>query len=84
MRCARESDFDHDSWRLYDYITRHFIATVSPCGGGTTDAEIKVSFGGSPGMSKVQSFKPGVGQNIALHASPAASFLVCPFSAFQF
>nr|KAG5699160.1 hypothetical protein BaRGS_014459 [Batillaria attramentaria] len=30
MRSARQSDFDPDSWRLYDYITRHFIATLSP------------------------------------------------------
>ncbi|KAK7099050.1 hypothetical protein V1264_003246 [Littorina saxatilis] len=30
MRCARESDLEGDSWRLYDYITRHFIATLSP------------------------------------------------------
>lgn len=24
-----ESELDNDSWRLYDYITRHFIATLS-------------------------------------------------------
>ena len=29
MKSASESALDHDSWRLYDYITRHFIATVS-------------------------------------------------------
>lgn len=28
MRAANQSDLDGDSWRLYDYITRHFIATV--------------------------------------------------------
>ncbi|XP_041366537.1 DNA topoisomerase 3-beta-1-like [Gigantopelta aegis] len=30
MKAASESALDHDSWRLYDYITRHFIATLSP------------------------------------------------------
>ncbi|XP_065332165.1 DNA topoisomerase 3-beta-1 [Cloeon dipterum] len=29
MRTASRSELDGDSWRLYDYITRHFIATVS-------------------------------------------------------
>ncbi|KAL5006758.1 hypothetical protein ScPMuIL_015564 [Solemya velum] len=30
MKLATESDFDHESWRLYDFITRYFIATLSP------------------------------------------------------
>eukprot|EP01094_Clydonella_sp_ATCC50884_P016000 TRINITY_DN2668_c0_g3_i1.p1 TRINITY_DN2668_c0_g3~~TRINITY_DN2668_c0_g3_i1.p1 ORF type:complete len:846 (+),score=211.68 TRINITY_DN2668_c0_g3_i1:225-2762(+) len=30
MRVAYEDDLGGDSWRLYDYITRHFIATLSP------------------------------------------------------
>ena len=34
MRCARQSELDGDNWRLYDYITRHFIATVRPGSGG--------------------------------------------------
>ncbi len=25
---ASRETFDHDSWRLYDYIVRHFISTV--------------------------------------------------------
>ena len=29
MRSATEGELDNDSWRLYDYITRHFIGTVS-------------------------------------------------------
>lgn len=29
MRCADRGQFDHDSWRLYEYITKHFIGTVS-------------------------------------------------------
>ena len=29
MKSASESELSGDSWRLYDYITRHFIATVS-------------------------------------------------------
>jgi DNA topoisomerase III len=29
IRSANESDFDHDSWRVYELVTRHFIATVS-------------------------------------------------------
>lgn len=27
---ATESELDTDSWRLYDYIARHFIGSVSP------------------------------------------------------
>ncbi|KAK3783011.1 hypothetical protein RRG08_015351 [Elysia crispata] len=30
MRSATEGELDNDSWRLYDYITRHFIGTISP------------------------------------------------------
>uniref|UniRef100_A0A8C2W7N7 DNA topoisomerase n=1 Tax=Cyclopterus lumpus TaxID=8103 RepID=A0A8C2W7N7_CYCLU len=29
MRAASEAELGSDGWRLYDYITRHFIATVS-------------------------------------------------------
>ncbi|XP_065070574.1 DNA topoisomerase 3-beta-1-like [Rhopilema esculentum] len=29
MKPAYESELSNDSWRLYDYITRHFIASVS-------------------------------------------------------
>lgn len=29
MKAATEGELDHDSWKLYDYITRNFIATVS-------------------------------------------------------
>ncbi|XP_047004194.1 DNA topoisomerase 3-beta-1 [Schistocerca americana] len=29
MKLANKGDLDNDAWRLYDYITRHFIATVS-------------------------------------------------------
>ena len=29
MRAATESELGHEAWRLYDMITRHFIATVS-------------------------------------------------------
>ena len=30
MRLAREGELSGDAWRLYDYIARHFIATLSP------------------------------------------------------
>ncbi|XP_070567600.1 DNA topoisomerase 3-beta-1-like [Ptychodera flava] len=30
MKSASEGELGGDNWRLYDYITRHFIATVSP------------------------------------------------------
>ena len=48
----------------------------------TAEAEIKVLLGVSPGRSKFTSFsKPGVGQNIALHAASAdnimPTFAVC-------
>jgi len=29
MRSASEAELGHEAWRLYDYITRHFIASVS-------------------------------------------------------
>ncbi|XP_060074052.1 DNA topoisomerase 3-beta-1-like [Ylistrum balloti] len=29
MRPATEAELGHDAWRLYDFITRHFIATLS-------------------------------------------------------
>ncbi|XP_028852836.1 DNA topoisomerase 3-beta-1 isoform X2 [Denticeps clupeoides] len=29
MRAASESELGSDGWRLYEYITRHFIATIS-------------------------------------------------------
>lgn len=29
MKHATPNELDGDSWRLYDYITRHFIATVN-------------------------------------------------------
>jgi len=29
MKAASEAELGHEAWRLYDYITRHFIATVS-------------------------------------------------------
>ena len=28
MQPASEAEVGHEAWRLYDYITRHFIATV--------------------------------------------------------
>ena len=39
---------------------------------GTLDTEVKVPCAENPELSKVLSFKPGVGQSIASHASPAA------------
>ncbi|XP_053727381.1 DNA topoisomerase 3-beta-1 isoform X2 [Synchiropus splendidus] len=30
MRAASEAELGSDGWQLYEYITRHFIATVSP------------------------------------------------------
>ncbi|XP_052797572.1 DNA topoisomerase 3-beta-1-like [Mya arenaria] len=30
MRSATEAELGHEAFRLYDYITRHFIATISP------------------------------------------------------
>lgn len=29
VRSAHESDMDHDSWRVYELVTKHFIATIS-------------------------------------------------------
>lgn len=30
MVMATEQDLDGDSWRIYDYVTRHFLGSVSP------------------------------------------------------
>uniref|UniRef100_F6ST44 DNA topoisomerase n=2 Tax=Ciona intestinalis TaxID=7719 RepID=F6ST44_CIOIN len=30
MLCATEQEVGHDNWRLYEYIVRHFIASLSP------------------------------------------------------
>ena len=30
MRKAEQGELSGDDWRLYDYVTRHFIATLSP------------------------------------------------------
>ena len=43
------------------------------------DAEVKVPSAANPGLLKGFSFQPGVGQDMALHASPTArdsSFLI--------
>ena len=29
MKLANRNEFDNDTWRIYDYICRHFLATVS-------------------------------------------------------
>lgn len=29
MKAATKNDLDGDSWKLYDYITRHFIGTLA-------------------------------------------------------
>lgn len=29
MKAASRSELDTEAWKIYDYITRHFIATVS-------------------------------------------------------
>lgn len=28
MKSASEAELGHEAWKLYEYITRHFIATV--------------------------------------------------------
>jgi len=30
VSCASESEIGGEAWRLYDYISRHFLASVSP------------------------------------------------------
>lgn len=30
MQVATDRQLSGDDWRIYDYVTRHFIATVSP------------------------------------------------------
>lgn len=29
MKTASKNELDGDAWKLYDYITRHFIATIA-------------------------------------------------------
>ncbi|CAG8832692.1 33230_t:CDS:2, partial [Racocetra persica] len=30
MRVANEGDLSGDSWRIYNYVTRHFLGSISP------------------------------------------------------
>ena len=47
------------------------------------DAEIKVSSVVNPALTNVVSLKPGIGQNIAAHASPTArNFFLALISTF--
>ena len=67
--------------RLDPPPTPHFNLTCLYM--GTADAETRVCSAENPEVTNVRSFKPGVGQNIAAHASPTArnSFFV-PYSTF--
>ena len=56
------------------------------CGEGIADKKIRALSSENTQLSTVLSFKPGVGQNIALHALPAArnfAFLVSAFSVYS-
>ena len=48
------------------------VPGLLPTGSGTTETESKVLSTENLHPSKVPSFKPAVGQNIAVHASPTA------------
>ena len=50
----------------------------------TTEAEVKGPSAEDPEVSKVSSLKPGVGQNIALHASPTVREAAFLTTAMQF
>jgi len=43
MRAASRDTMDSDAWKIYDYVTRHFIGTVSyNCKYETTTASVKI------------------------------------------
>lgn len=45
MKLGNRGDFDNDSWRIYDYICRHFLATVSrDLKYKTTTAKLKIGY----------------------------------------
>ena len=54
--------------RSFDLVSPIF----GPFTRGTAEAEIKVPSAENPELSAVLSVKPGGGQNIVLHVSPAA------------
>eukprot|EP00397_Hematodinium_sp_SG-2012_P007781 GEMP01007831.1.p1 GENE.GEMP01007831.1~~GEMP01007831.1.p1 ORF type:complete len:880 (+),score=215.84 GEMP01007831.1:91-2730(+) len=44
VKSATQNDLDPDEWRVYDYITRHFLACVSPdAKGRKTEVEVAVA-----------------------------------------
>lgn len=44
MKAASRNELDGDAWRLYDYITRHFIGSLSPdCTYLTTTATLHIN-----------------------------------------
>ena len=59
MSLASRDSFDNDSWRLYDYIVRHFIGTLSPdCKYLVTELDFEVN-GESFSVSGKQLIDPG-------------------------
>nr|CAG4651583.1 EOG090X00WU [Triops cancriformis] len=43
LKAASRNELDADSWRIYDYVVRHFLATVSPdCVYLSTEVEFQV------------------------------------------
>ena len=67
---ATEADLDTDSWRIYDYVTRHFLGSVSPdcvyrrmkagfsCGGEAFTATGVIPV--RPGFTAVMPWRVGV------------------------
>ena len=84
----------HTGTQARTYTHTHFISPLLPvtvwmeiitfcfevtCLWVSADAEDKVPSAENPGLSEVLSFKPGLGHNIAMHASPNARIFFSPF-----
>lgn len=72
MVMATEHDLDSDSWRIYDYVTRHFLGSVSS---DCVYRRMKATFtaaGETFGATGTSPVRPGFTVVMPWRVSPAA------------
>ena len=75
MKAASRSELDGDAWKLYDYITRHFIGTLArDCKYLTTTATIVINEEIFTVSGKTL-LDPGFTTVMTWHVSPKYCFL---------